>query len=336
MHNFIFIRFLRLPIILRIFLIAVAVNLIFGTIIHLVEPSTFPNIADGIWWSIVTATTIGYGDLVPKSLLGRITGVLLIVIGAGFVSAYFITLASAVVKKQNSSNEGKAAYKGNNHFVIVGWNERSREIINQLLDMVPLVPIVLVDETLKSNPLPLKNVHYIHGKAHIDDTILQCNIHNAKKVLITADQNKDEHQADMNSILALLSIKGVCPEVPCVVEILTKEQVINAKRAGANGVIQTNNVISVFMLNSLNSEEHNLFQEVLQHLREQELKVLNVDGLLIGMNFATASKEMLERGVLLMGIKRGDEIILHPPQSLPIESSDFLIGMKTATIHSLR
>jgi voltage-gated potassium channel len=334
LHNFIFIRFLRLPIILRIFLIAVAVNLLFGTIIHLVEPSTFPNIADGIWWSIVTATTIGYGDLVPKSLLGRITGVLLIVIGAGFVSAYFITLAAAVVNRQNSSIEGKVAYKGNGHIVIVGWNERSREIIYQLSNMVPLVHIVLVDETLKSNPLPMNNVHYIQGKANIDDTILQCNIHNAQKVLITADQSKDEQQADMNSILALLSIKGVCPEIPCIVEILTKEQVINAKRAGANGIIQTNNVISVFMLNSLNSEEHDLFQEVLQHLREQELKVLNVEGVLLGMNFAGASKEMLERGVLLIGIKRGDEIILHPPESLPMESTDRLIGMKTAPIHS--
>ena len=37
------------------------------------EPETFPTIFDGIWWAIITASTVGYGDYVPHSVLGRLT-----------------------------------------------------------------------------------------------------------------------------------------------------------------------------------------------------------------------------------------------------------------------
>jgi voltage-gated potassium channel len=73
-------------------------------------------------------------------------------------------------------------------------------------------------------------------------------------VLITADQNKDELHADMNTVLTLLAIKGLNPDVHCVVEILTAEQLANAKRAGADEIIQSNVITSSVMMNCLDSE----------------------------------------------------------------------------------
>lgn len=251
MPNRLYISFLQLPLLIRIFAIAILVFFIFGISIHLLEPQTFPTIFDGIWWAIITASTVGYGDFVPHSTTGRIVAVILILLGAGFVSAYFITLATTAVTRQEALSKGKVAFKGHGHVIIIGWNQRSRELIQRLTSLPVPKSVVLIDETLKSAPTFSKYVHYIQGKAHLDDTILKSNIREAEKVLITADRGKEELQADMNSILALLTIKGLCPHITCIIEILTPEQVTNAKRAGADEVIQSNKLTSAFMFNSL-------------------------------------------------------------------------------------
>jgi len=52
-----------------------------GNIIYTIEPETFSSAFDGAWWGIVTMTTVGYGDVVPHTLAGRIVAICLMVIG---------------------------------------------------------------------------------------------------------------------------------------------------------------------------------------------------------------------------------------------------------------
>ena len=65
---------------------------IFGFIIHLIEPKQFSNFFEGIWWAIVTVSTVGYGDYAPETLWGRLLGILLILLGTGFFTTTCLTL----------------------------------------------------------------------------------------------------------------------------------------------------------------------------------------------------------------------------------------------------
>ena len=326
--NRVYISFLRLPLLVRILLIALLVFLLFGISIHFLEPETFPTIFDGIWWAIITASTVGYGDYVPHSFLGRITALILILLGVGFVSSYFGTLAAAAVTKQDAYSEGRIPFKGNGHIIIIGWNERSKELINKLTRVNAPQMIVLIDETLEANPVKSRFVHFIQGKGHVDETIIKSDIEKAEKVLITADRGNDELQADMNSILTLLTIKGLCVKVKCIVEILTAEQVVNALRAGADEVIQSNKLTSVFMINSLHSNGDGLLSNVVHQLQESRLSSSTVNGDDIGKTFNEVCQELITNGFLLIGIKRGEETILNPSHSFKIEENDQLLTFK--------
>lgn len=319
-------HFIRLPLMFRILIIVCISISGFGTAIHLLEPNAFPTMFDGIWWAVITASTVGYGDYVPETLAGKVTGIILILTGAGFLSSFFVTLAATAVTKQNDILEGRAGYKGNGHIIIIGWNERSKEIIHALCQQNNLVSIVLIDETLDKNPLSKKNIHFIKGRPNQDEILIKAEITKASKVIITADPNKGELQADMHSIITLLAVKGLHPAVPCIVEILTHEQIENAKRAGADEIIETNMITSFIMLQSISSQDMvTSFLELLDKMSDRKLiyqvasqEEFEKEYIEIGMN-------LLQKGVVLLGIKRGNATILNPPRPFMIEKNDLLI-----------
>jgi voltage-gated potassium channel len=55
---------------------------------------TIQSVGDAFWWAIVTATTVGYGDLSPKTTEGRMIAVALMLVGIGFISILTATVAS--------------------------------------------------------------------------------------------------------------------------------------------------------------------------------------------------------------------------------------------------
>lgn len=72
--------------------IAALIIILLGAVgIHLAEGMSLPN---GIWWSFVTATTVGYGDAYPVTIPGKFLAVFLMVTGIGFVGSLTSTITS--------------------------------------------------------------------------------------------------------------------------------------------------------------------------------------------------------------------------------------------------
>lgn len=318
--------FLRWPLIWRILSLAMVLIITFGVTIHVVEPETFPTVHDGIWWAIVTTSTVGYGDYSPASPKGRAVGVLLILFGGGVLSAYFVSLASATVTRQTAYSEGKAGFGREGHIIIVGWNERSKEVISQLSKVERKRPIVLIDQTLTQNPYTDHRLHFIKGKPYIDAVLLKANVAEADYMLITADQHKNEIQADMETIMTLLAVKGLHPELYCSAEILKAEQIANAKRAGANEVIQTNKQTSYIMMNSLVS--HGMSETILSmlnHLKGSNLRFIPVEEEWGEWTFQRLSAALLEQRQLLLGIRDGEETEVNPPLHRKVKKGQQLL-----------
>ena len=88
-------RFASLGEILRLaryICIAALVIILLGAVgIHLAEGMSLPN---GIWWSFVTATTVGYGDTYPVTTSGKFLAVFLMLTGIGFVGTLTSTITS--------------------------------------------------------------------------------------------------------------------------------------------------------------------------------------------------------------------------------------------------
>lgn len=77
----------------------VGLALIGGIIIRFVDKESFPSVGLGIWWALQTVTTVGYGDVVPKTLAGRTIGGLVMVIGIAFISFVTAGVTSTLVQR---------------------------------------------------------------------------------------------------------------------------------------------------------------------------------------------------------------------------------------------
>jgi voltage-gated potassium channel len=69
------------------------------------DTADFPSIWSGVWWAVVTVTTVGYGDLYPRSVAGRLIGIAVMFVGIGFLSVLTATIASHFVKAEQGDTD---------------------------------------------------------------------------------------------------------------------------------------------------------------------------------------------------------------------------------------
>lgn len=79
----------RNAILYSVFIIVVLIlasSLTMYSVEHAAQPETFKNAFSGIWWSVSTVFTVGYGDIYPVTVLGRVMGVIITFLGVGAVA----------------------------------------------------------------------------------------------------------------------------------------------------------------------------------------------------------------------------------------------------------
>ena len=89
-------------------LVALAFTLMSGLLIAGIDPS-IENVWEGLWWAWVTVATVGYGDVVPQSVAGKVFGAVVILFGVGFFSlltasfsAYFVSRGEIEIEEEEA------------------------------------------------------------------------------------------------------------------------------------------------------------------------------------------------------------------------------------------
>ena len=70
----------------------------------IIEPDTVKgDVQNAVWWAIVTVTTVGYGDISPSTISGRVVAVMVMIGGVGLISTLSASIAAYFVDQGNES-----------------------------------------------------------------------------------------------------------------------------------------------------------------------------------------------------------------------------------------
>ncbi len=89
--------------IVTILAVAMTLVLVAGLLERLVEPEVFTSLGLSYWWAITTVTTVGYGDIVPKSPEGRVVGALLMLTGLALIPTLTSVIVATLIGKRTQA-----------------------------------------------------------------------------------------------------------------------------------------------------------------------------------------------------------------------------------------
>jgi len=72
---------------------------LFGVLERIADPHSFPTVWLGMWWALETVTTVGYGDVVPATVAGKIIGSFLLLGGLAFLSVIIAMITGGFVAR---------------------------------------------------------------------------------------------------------------------------------------------------------------------------------------------------------------------------------------------
>ncbi len=320
-------RFIRRENLDRLFLIVVLL-MVFSTIgLVLVEPGV--DWRNALWWSIVTLTTVGYGDITPTTLGGRLIGIVIMIFGIGILGMLTATIASVFVERKLREHRGMSSYNFEGHLILCQWNHRAKEILAELrsdprMETAPIVLIARVDE----KPLEDDNLYFIQGDV-TEENLIRANIQKANTVVILGDDRLEATTRDAQVVLATLTVESLNPAVYTIVELVDESNVRHCQRAHADEIIVGDEFSSRLISRAaLNHGISKVLSELLSSRFGNDLFKIPVPAALQGRPFLEVFTEMKRNAnsIVLAVQKNGEgEVIANPENDLPVEPGDHLI-----------
>jgi len=201
---------------------------------------------EGLWWAMVTLFTVGYGDFVPKTVPGRVLGMVVMVSGIGLVSAITGSLASAMVERKLKKRRGQLPVSAKGHVLIMGWNGHGAILVARLRRMPEYAkaPVVLaaelepsffeeISETLGMG----SELSFVRGDAAQKAVLERANPDDARLAYILPREDVPPEEADNLSVLTALTLRSLAPRVTLYAESLRDQSREHLLRAGVTKVM---------------------------------------------------------------------------------------------------
>ncbi len=271
------------------------------------------NVFDSVYMTVITLSTVGFGEIHPLSQEGKIFCTLLIMVGMLVVTYCFSTLGTSILQGElrhfgRIHRMERAIKRFQDHIIVCGYGRLSQCVIPELLEQGEKVVVV---EFRKAALEELRRVDipYVPGNAFEDHTLITAGIKNAKALLTLLPD-------DANNVFVVLTARALNDRVRIVSRIETPEVEKKLRQAGANQVIAPYRVGSTRLVQQL---LHPYVNDFLEILSGYDGDALVLEQVVVGNESPLIGKTLMESkirekaGVLIAAILNKDGTLDFKP-----------------------
>ena len=280
---------------------------------------------DAFYMTVLTISTVGYGEVHPLSVAGKFLSILIIFLGVGSVGFAVGTAGRLMIENRIRAVLGrrfmKSIQKLRNHYIICGFGRMGRIICEELTEKgIPLVVLENDDEVLEE--IERLGYPYMKADATIDEELVASGIARAAGLVSVVTD-------DAQNVFIVLTARGLNPKLTIVARSAAEESIKKLVRAGAN------RVISPYFLGGHRIAQAILRPTVLDFLeniiqnKEMDLvldeKRISPKSELIGTTLATSGLRK-DFNIIILAIKSATgSMDFNPPFNTEIKTGDTLV-----------
>lgn len=276
-----------------------------ATTAFLLEPDTFHNWFNALYWVMTTMSTVGYGDFFAATVIGKVFTIFLYIFGIGLLSLVIGKIIDAMGEMQRRRGAGTLSFHGHHHVVLINWSRKTQAAVDEILCYDPKCRIVIIDESGRHPLEAAEQVHFISGDASSDDILRKANIESARAAIVFGDTRIDEASlTDGKTLLIASSIERIAPQVHTTVEIMQEKNIQNFKHVQVNEFVLSHDAISRLAVRSALQEGNS---EVITQLlsRQHGDDIYEIPRSSAWNTYGEAFQDLLQQGATLLS-DRGD------------------------------
>ncbi len=318
--------------------LAIFFNVLFGLLFYIFEISHQKDLTllDSLWWSMVTMTTVGYGDFYAQSFIGRfIISYACMLVGIGIISYFVGILAESMLERISKRKKGLMHIRYEDHIIICHFPgiDKVLQVVEELRANAEYESkkIVLVSDVLDEIPdeIAAANLQFVKGNPAREDILMKANVTVCEGVFVLAQDpgnpDTDTKTFAVGAIVEMIE-REIGRPIKVVVELVSKHNLKMMRRAQTDGIVMHEGITDCLLVQEyLYPGIHDIFQQIIRNTVGSQFYIFETR--LNGYTIRDILQHALEypSNLQIIGILNKGKHILNPPKNMCIEENDKLI-----------
>jgi voltage-gated potassium channel len=294
--------------------------------------SGIKTLYDAVWWSAVTLTSVGYGDLVPTTEGGRIVGFTFL-FGSLTIFAVLIGQITSIMNNIKESRRlGQYGTGLKHHAIIVGWNSFGKTVTDQLTGAGKEVAIVTKTKTdidfIKENYSSSK-VFALYTDYNTIEHLNKANIQDSSIVFVNLED-------DTEKLVYILNLKKTFADLKYIVSLDNADLKQTFVAAGVTYALSKNEIASKLLASYIFEPDVAIFNEEIIAVAEtdelydiKQYQVLKSNPY-IGMQYEKVFYDIKRAcNAVLVGMVKCEDnkrlLLKNPEGDISVEEKDYLL-----------